>query len=198
MPLVLCLTYHLPLFLTHHSTPHTFGPPYPLCASPQHVWSDEFHGTVSATPAQQAEQHALTAQLFGNMHAIVAQARTRAMMMIGFAGRTKYLQKTPISCRVSLRKTCFFLLFCFALRQAFFFEMTRRFIAYLLSFNLLCFWCVCVVDTLVRLRSQVKSESDPADAVAGCKALASMLEILAVFRTPVERAQIGQLLIQVR
>jgi hypothetical protein len=45
--------------------------------------------------------------------------------------------------------------------------------------------------------AQVKSESDPADAVAGCKALASMLEILAVFRTPVERAQIGQLLIQV-
>ncbi len=45
--------------------------------------------------------------------------------------------------------------------------------------------------------AQVKSESDPADAVAGCKALASMLQILGVFRTPVERAQIGQLLIQI-
>ena len=42
-----------------------------------YVWSDEFHGTVPATPAQQAEQHAITVQLFGSIHAIVAQARAR-------------------------------------------------------------------------------------------------------------------------
>jgi hypothetical protein len=107
VPLAPCLTRNLPLFLTRHS-PHTFGPPCPLCASPQHVWSDEFHGTVSATPAQQAEQHALTAQLFGNMHAIVAQARTRAMMMIGFGGGQNICKNTNILSRFTPQNLAFF------------------------------------------------------------------------------------------